>query len=329
MAFFHKNQILLVVIGRNEGKRLLSCLTSLKNFLPQIIYVDSGSTDQSVKNASNFGVTVVELNKNKPFTAARARNEGFEVGFRKWPSIHYVQFVDGDCEVIPEWIEKAYDFLESNPTVAVACGRRSEKFPNSSIYNKMCDIEWNTEVGPALSCGGDALIRASVFKVAKGYNPNLIAGEEPELCFRIKKLNYQIYRLDNAMTLHDANILYFSQWAKRVRRAGFAYANGRWIHAELYPNQIKNTLFYAFCVPLFSLFLLFFSNFLTGLIFFIFIQVYLILKVSFAYRKKGTLNSILLYSCFLTLAKYFQFLGLLDFYLHKILGKRRKLIEYK
>ena len=67
-----------VIIGRNEGERLVRCLTSLNDQLAQLIYVDSGSTDASVNAAYSMGADVVGLDMSAPFTAARARNEGFE-----------------------------------------------------------------------------------------------------------------------------------------------------------------------------------------------------------------------------------------------------------
>ena len=60
-----------VIIGRNEGDRFLACLASLNDDIKQIVYVDSGSTDGSVKAAVARGAEVVTLNTDVPFTAAR------------------------------------------------------------------------------------------------------------------------------------------------------------------------------------------------------------------------------------------------------------------
>jgi hypothetical protein len=69
-----------------------------------------------------------------------------------------VQFVDGDCEVDATWLATAQAFLEQHPAVAVVCGRR-ERFPQRSVYNLLWP-EWDTPVGEAKACGGDALMRA-------------------------------------------------------------------------------------------------------------------------------------------------------------------------
>ena len=95
----------VVVIGRNEGERLQRCLRSLVGDVQKIVYVDSGSTDDSVDFAESLGVRVVELDMSKPFTMARGRNTGLAELSRLHPEVEYIQFVDGDCEVAGGWID--------------------------------------------------------------------------------------------------------------------------------------------------------------------------------------------------------------------------------
>src|SRR5438874_11940227 len=147
-----------VVIGRNEGERLQRCLRSLAA-AAVIVYVDSGSTDTSVQAARARGADVVELDTNRPFTAARARNAGFHRLRELAPDILYVQFVDGDCEIDEHWPKEALSFLASNETVAAVCGRRREQYPERSIYNWLCDQEWQGSAGEVDACGGDAIMR--------------------------------------------------------------------------------------------------------------------------------------------------------------------------
>lgn len=216
-----------VVIGRNEGARLIRCLRSLQGQVQQLIYVDSGSTDGSAEAARGLGAEVVDLDLSRPFTAARARNAGL-AALRG--GIELVQFVDGDCEVDPGWIPAAAEFLRTRPRAAAACGRRRERFPQASVYNRLCDAEWDTPVGEAAACGGDALMRVAAVYTAGGYRDSLIAGEEPELCLRLRRAGWQIWRLDAEMTLHDAQMLRFGQWWNRSRRAGHAFAEGAALH---------------------------------------------------------------------------------------------------
>ncbi len=219
-----------IAIGRNEGARLERCLDSLVGVADVVVYVDSGSTDGSRERARARGVHVVELPKGTGFTAGRARNLGFETLRAQAPDLAFVQFVDGDCEVVPGWLGDAKAHLEAHPEVAVVCGRRRERAPEATPYNRITDMEWNTPIGERDDCGGDALFRAGVFAAAGGFDPNLIAGEEPELCLRIRREGHRIHRIDRDMTLHDADLRYFGQWWRRQVRSGHAYVESVHLH---------------------------------------------------------------------------------------------------
>ena len=214
----------VVAIGRDEGERLVRCLQSLASLRLPIVYVDSGSTDGSPDRARAVGAVVVDLDMRQPFTAARARNAGAAALLERHPGLTAIQFVDGDCSVAPGWIDAARAFLSQHPDVAIVCGRRREIHPDRSIYNAQCDEEWNTPVGPALACGGDALVRASAFAAVGGYDPRMVAHEEPEMCARLRALGGRIERIEADMTWHDADITRLSQWWRRNLRGGYGYA---------------------------------------------------------------------------------------------------------
>ena len=244
----------IIVIGRNEGERLIRCLASLPMNGNVIVYVDSGSTDGSCEAATAADACVVSLDLSTPFTAARARNAGIAaLQDKQWP-IDYVQFIDGDCELDRQWLDTARTFLEKNARVAVVCGRRRERFPERSIYNAMCDAEWNTPVGEASACGGDALMRFGPLVEANGYDVALLAGEEPELCARLRALGWKIWRIDAPMTMHDAALTDFRQWWRRAIRGGFGYAQvwttmkGR--SGRLYGRQLMRALLWGGALPL-------------------------------------------------------------------------------
>lgn len=214
----------IVMIGRNEGERLLACLRSLTPLGLPMVYVDSASTDGSQAAARAAGAHVVDLDLSRPFTAARARNEGAAALIAAMPALEFIQFVDGDCEIVDAWIAKAQATLRTRPEVVAVCGQRAERHPERSLYNRLCNEEWNTPVGEALACGGDAMMRVTAFTAVGGFDPSMIAHEEPELCARLRQRGGVILRIDAPMTLHDANILRFSQWWRRGVRAGFGYA---------------------------------------------------------------------------------------------------------
>src|SRR5205814_5612356 len=176
----------LVIIGRNEGERLRRCLESAAGHAAASVYVDSGSTDGSVALARSMNVDVVELDTPLPFTAARARNAGAQRLQQLAPNIDFIQFVDGDCEIVETWWPIAAARLNERPDLAIVCGRRRERHPDASRYNRMCDLECDTPVGETSECGGDSMMRLAHFSAVNGFDPTLIAGEEPELCLRLR-----------------------------------------------------------------------------------------------------------------------------------------------
>lgn len=211
----------IVVIGRNEGARLRVCLQSACEPARAVVYVDSGSIDDSVAIARSFGVDVLELDPARPFSAARARNEGFTHLLSRNPALEFVQFVDGDCELEADWISAGRATREARPELAIVAGQLHERSPEVSIYNRLGDLEWNfAGAGEVDAVGGIFMIRRDAFESAGGFDLTVAAGEEPELCQRLRRLGWRILRLERRMALHDLAMTRFGQWWKRQVRNG-------------------------------------------------------------------------------------------------------------
>jgi GT2 family glycosyltransferase len=279
----------VVIIGRNEGQRLVRCLESVRGTVAQVVYVDSGSTDGSAAKARDLGADVVELDMRRPFTAALARNAGWRRLLEIAPRATTVHFLDGDCEVVPGWLPAALDALTAHPERAVVCGRRRERFPDASAFNRQCEIEWNAGAGEIRSCGGDALMRLDALAAAGGYRDSLIAGEEPELCVRLRAAGWKIWRLDRDMVWHDAAMTRWSQWWKRSKRAGHAFAEGAFLHGG--PPERH--------------------------------------YVAEARRAAREANAVWSRAFFLVAGRFPEAAGVLLFHWHKLRGRASALIEYK
>ncbi len=319
----------VVVIGRNEGKRLLRCLESVRGCADSVVYVDSGSTDGSVAMVHSMGLGVVELDLRIPFTAARARNEGAKQLLKLAPGLDYVQFVDGDCELVVGWLETAKSFLDEHKNVAMVCGRLRERHPERSIYNLLCDIEWDTEVGLAKACGGIAMARIDAFEAEGGYRADLIAGEESELCVRLRAMGMQIWRLDAEMALHDAAMTHFSQWWRRTLRTGYAYAEGVYLHGsspEMHRvKESRRIWIWGLGIPVVTVILTIFIG-LWGLVM---LLVYPVQVVRIALRGTRSVKINWLRALFLVLGKFPEAMGQLKFTYYNLAGKASRLIEYK
>ena len=319
----------VVVIGRNEGIRLERCLHSLSRVHARIVYVDSGSTDGSVALAEAMGATVVALDLSRKFTAARARNAGFRELSSSGTTPKYVQFVDGDCEMDPGWLPLATSYLDEHPHTVAVCGRRRERYPERSIYNRLCDLEWDKPVGPTLSVGGDFLIRSEAFAEVGGINEDLIAGEEPEMCFRLRRLGWKIVVLEAEMTKHDAALLRFSQWWQRMVRSGHAYAEGMFLHGrspERFWVRESMRSWVWVTVPILATV---FSCATYGVAGLLVLLLYPAQVVRQYFRTGGTVRDRWQTAAFNQLARFPEFVGQLQFLLNRVLRGESQLIEYK
>ncbi|MCF3972239.1 glycosyltransferase family 2 protein [Paracoccus salsus] len=320
-----------VAIGRNEGRRLVECLASLRRAgVRRIVYVDSGSTDGSVLAAEASGARVVALTMDRPFTAARARNAGLHDILSMDDPPEYLHFIDGDCILASGWLPRARQFLAGNPRAVVVCGRRRERFPHASVYNRLCDAEWNTPVGEAMACGGDALMRVSALRMAGGYREDLIAGEEPELCLRLRRAGGQVWRLDADMTLHDAAMTRFSQWWRRTRRAGHAFAEGASLHGappdRHWVAETRRAVVWGACLPLVIVLLLLFLSPALALLL---AMAYPAQILRLAARRGLSRRRSWEMATFTVLGKFAEAQGVLSYWLNRWRGRRAGLIEYK
>jgi GT2 family glycosyltransferase len=323
----------LVIIGRNEGERLRLCLQSSLGHTAHAVYVDSGSTDNSVALARSMGIDVVQLDTTIPFTAARARNAGVDRLIEHDPQIPFVQFVDGDCEIDTHWWEIAATRLATRPELAAVCGRRRERFPQASLYNRMCDLEWDTPIGDALECGGDSMMRVEFFQTVKGFNDSLIAGEEPELCLRLREQGWKIERLDAEMTLHDAAMTRFSQWWRREKRTGYAFAEGaaRFGHTpeRFRVRHARRNWFWGLIVPLLAFIPAWFTYGLSLLLLLAYpVQWARLYRYCRNTRKLKSADA-RLYTTLVLFAKFPQLFGQIKCLLGRLTHQPSKLIEYK
>ncbi|ADH86455.1 glycosyltransferase family 2 protein [Desulfurivibrio alkaliphilus] len=325
----------VVVIGRNEGERLRRCFASIPASVPReaLVYVDSGSTDGSVALAHSLGLLVVKLDMSTPFTAGRARNEGFNHLISRHPDLRFVQFIDGDCELCEGWLEAATACFGQYPRCGIAAGRTIEKYPEKSIYNLLCDLEWReAPFGRVATCGGIFMIRQGLFMQLGGFNPQVTAGEEPELCYRLRKQGWEVRRLDYPMVLHDAAMTRFSQWWKRAVRGGYSYAQGCTVDEKTRTR---------FCF-MYSLRLWIWGLVLPGII----LSLVLLLGPQWlwlfavyplqlarvalkANQRFGRWRHSLTYAIFNTIGKWPQLYGQMKFWVGKAFRKPSSLIEYK
>ncbi|MGB3299073.1 MAG: glycosyltransferase family 2 protein [Phormidesmis sp.] len=336
-----KAAIGVVAIGRNEGDRLRRCLDSLKERLPAavpLIYVDSGSTDNSVAAAKARGVSVIELDMTIPFTGARARNEGLKRLIQQHPQTQYVQFIDGDCELLPQWIGAATATLEKSDELAVVFGRLRERFPEASFYNQLADMEWDVPIGEADACGGISLMRVAAVQAVGGFNEAMICGEEPELCIRLRQKGWKLRRIDTDMAIHDMDMHRFGQWWQRSVRGGWAVAEGAAMYGDTSEQYMRRQnisgWLWGALLPMGAIAL---ASITHGITLTLFAAYGLLLFKIYQYRQsqhEGREGSedpkkSLLYAFFCTVSKVPQAVGQGKYWINRWQQKPATLIEYK
>jgi GT2 family glycosyltransferase len=241
-----------------------------------------------------------------------------------------VQLIDGDCEIDEGWIALAVEFRDANTEYAAAAGRLRERFPEESVYNYLCDVEWNTPTGDVDACGGIAMMRIEAFDEVGGFRPDLIAGEEPELCVRLRQSGWKIRRLDAEMALHDAAMSHFSQWWKRSKRAGHAYAEGAHLHGappeRMWVQASRGILAWGLLWPLASILLVPLTNGASLLL----LLAYPLNMARIARRlaREGAARPWTL-SFFFVLGKIPEGVGWLRFHLGRLTGNHSAIIEHK
>ena len=319
----------IVIIGRNEGERLIRCLHSIQEYIQYSVYVDSASSDNSVEAAKKLSAHTLALDMSMPFTAARARNAGFAELLKLHPETEFVQFIDGDSEIINNWITEAAHFLHTNQPIAVVSGILNERFPEKTIYNALCDLEWKMPEGEIRSCGGNAMMRVSAFKQVNGYLPNLAAGEEPEMCVRLRQNGWRIWHLHHAMMLHDADMTTFKQWWKRTVRGGYAFAEGAFLHGKApefhWVVESKRAWLWGFFIPLIILIAFVFKP-VWGLLLSL---LYPIQVIRLTLKSKLPLRMAFLHACFLVIGKFAELVGQVKFLLHYFGSKQSQGIACK
>lgn len=317
-----------VLIGRNEGARLPRALAAMQAQagLRQLVYVDSGSRDMSVQSARNLGVTVLELDPSRPFTAARGRNEGFAALHEG--RAEFTLFMDGDCIVEPDWPETAMRFLQATPKAGLVHGYSQEEHPDASAYNWMTHAEWRKPVGPASKGLGVFVIRAEVFAAVGGLRETMIAAEDDELFFRVRALGWQTWCIDAPMCWHDVNLHRFMPWYRRSIRAGHSFEELSHLHPGAATPQRLRALFWAGVMPLAAFFAVLFAP--VALLAIVALYALSVLRLTWRLHGQGLRRGRAAQVALLFMAtKFANLYGMMLYWVRRLRRKRAQIIEYK
>lgn len=322
----------VVVIGRNEGPRLAACLAAIPRSAAAIVYADSGSTDDSVAIATRAGVEVVPLDDSRPFTASRGRNAGFAAACAR-ADIDYVQFVDGDCALVPGWLETAAGTLDARPDVFAVAGRLHELHPEASVYNRLCEMEWAaTPPGEARAFGGIVMIRAKSLRAVGGWDETVIAAEDDELALRLRASGGKVLRLADTMAHHDASMTRFGQWWRRSVRCGHAYAQVADLHGageeRTFRHETRRAWIWGLGIPTAAALLFVPSLGTSGLL--LGLYPFQAARLARRCRESGRpAGDAAAWGVGCVLARFAEVQGMVKYRLAKLRGRPTRIIEYK
>ncbi|WP_439124334.1 glycosyltransferase [Marivita sp.] len=318
----------VVIIGRNEGARLVKSLASVIPQARRVVYVDSGSTDNSVAEAKSAGADVVNLDMSIPFTAARARNEGFAALMAHDDAPYCVQFLDGDCCMTDDWLAAGAAHMRANDDIALVTGEQEELCRNTTVFNQMSDFEWKRPTGEIEACGGNMMVRTKAFVDVGGFDPTVIAAEDDEFCTRLRKAGWRLVRIPHQMSKHDGGHLVFAQWWKRAERTGHGFAQVGHIHSDYFVRERKRVWVYGLALPVIGVF----GAFMTPAVPVLVLGAYLFsfLRTARGLQGEGLpTDEARKHAIFLTLSKFPNVIGMVRYHWRRLNNAQMRIIEYK
>jgi glycosyltransferase involved in cell wall biosynthesis len=328
------NRVVAVVIGRNESKSLQLSLGSIQSLGLPVVYADSGSGDDSPGIAKRLGAEVVELSSDRPFSAARGRNEGLALALTRWPEAEFVMYLDGDCTLHSAFPEAAMDEFDRDAKLAIVTGHLTERNPQASLYNRLCSIEWRSPAGRIENMnglGGIMMARVAALREVDGFNEIAIAGEEPDLGARLSLAGWKLLKIDCPIATHDADMMHFGQWWRRAVRGGHAIAH-RYDRHGTSPmrdgrREVLSDLFWGLVLPLSAIILLWPSHGISLLLLAGYGLLYQ--RVLRHYRETGlSLEDARLVSRFTIYSKFAHVVGIVR-YLRARLSGQYRIIDWR
>lgn len=315
--------ISVVIIGLNASVHIQSCIESVFacNY-PQeqieIIYVDGGSSDQSVALAKVYDqVKVIELNSDRP-SPGKGRNVGLS-----YASHNYVQFLDSDTQLDSNWLAQAVGILK-NSEIASVSGNLDEVFPEKNFYHRVANLEWcnKTYEGYSQTFGGIVLVKKNLVEELGGYDENTHVGEDPDLSFRMHLKGYRHYELAIPMVEHDINMTSFKRYMKRCIRSGYGYAllGLRYRHTKekLWFDKLLKRILRVFLVLFIASITYFIYPSLAFVLFFLLSFKDTILWFRWKKRYQLSVSRSIEYGFHLDLANFFQFIGISHYFFRNV-----------
>jgi len=242
-------KVSIIIPTKNNADILEKCLESIRNLdYPkdeiEVIIVDGHSIDNTVEVARKYGCKVVY---EEAGTIGGARNIGVERS-----SGDYIVFTDADCVVDREWLKNLVREFKDEKVASV--GGPNITPEDDAEFAKCVGVVLKllSTPGARYAFNADRVLeihhnptcnsayRRSVFQEVGGFNPRLVACDDEELDYRIRRKGYRILFTPHARVYH-----YRRPTWKRFAKMAWNYGVGRGQVIKLHRELIK----WYYCTP--------------------------------------------------------------------------------
>lgn len=206
----------IVIITRNEERNIAGCIESVlaasEGIELEVILADSASTDKTIEIARKYPITIIQLRKEWPLSAASGRYIGFLHAKGK-----YIQFQDGDTVMYKNWFKYAIPFLDAHKDVAGVTGKITQENYNNVVAKKWVEDSRQQKIGELEYYEQDVLFKKDLIDKIGPFNPYLKAIEEGELSYRVTAKGYKIIRIPYNMSHHKGGYqeTYKDMWRRK------------------------------------------------------------------------------------------------------------------
>lgn len=177
------------------------------------------------------------------------------------------------------------------------------------------------------------MARARAFKEVGGFRPDVIAAEDDEFCIRVRQKGWKILKIDAPMARHDVAIASFSQWWRRTRRSGHAYAQVAALHGggeeRYFVRDRRRILVWGLALPVIAVVLAPFTRGIS-LVALLCLYALQLIHIARGCRKRGwATRDAWTYGFFTVISRFPALQGLLEYYWRRLRGRAMTIIEYK
>ena len=195
-----------------------------------IVFVSSGQGIDELAVARRAGAVIVEPGERPHNTSGRARNAGYRQLKKIAPHMRYVQFINADTALDPDWLNVAERFMERRPEVSVIEGQRRDRLGNPVPYERSKEKKTREMEGEIQWVQNSAMMRADTFESVGGFRGDLTVAETKDLCVRMRRRGSHIWRLKAPMMIRKTKPKKFGAWWSERNAAGFENAYTASLH---------------------------------------------------------------------------------------------------